>query len=424
MQIGIESKKTETIERKINIQLGKDNKTETIETKVSKYWTTEAIDKAKGKDGNSCRICIAVGQKGNGKSFAVKRKILEEAYKDPVNSKFAYFRLYKTDITDMAVQDYWADMCRTNTGEEPIKEITGGEWDRIKVYRGQIFFAREEKVIKRKRIGNNEYEEYEDLEIKKSDECIGRAFSVSPHGYQSIASRAYPGMKYGIFEEFVSVVSIGDDIPDIFMKEISTIFRSRDDSKIYMLGNRVSRINPFMRIWNLKGMLKQKEGTIDIYSFSEEDADGKVYTVNIAVESCPTISTGSKIIFGNQKKSIEGNQYDTKSNTPVFRDSLKKYEAIYELLLEYEGIVYILKLMIDPETGYQFVFSSPFTSYRKIDRKITNIFSIEPLTTNNFNVKIKAEVKMLELIKNGKLAFSDALTGTEVPNILKKLGAC
>ena len=69
----------------------------------------------------------------------------------------------------MAVTDYFRDMQKTNQGTEPIKEITNGEWDRIKVYRGEIFFAREEKVIKRKRTAEG-YEEYEDSEIVKSKE--------------------------------------------------------------------------------------------------------------------------------------------------------------------------------------------------------------------------------------------------------------
>ena len=385
------------------------------------YWTPEAINNIKGKDGKNCRIKIVLGQKGNGKSFSIKYQILKEAFENPETNKFAYFRLFKNDINDMAVTDYFRDMQKTNQGTEPIKEITNGEWDRIKVYRGEIFFAREEKVIKRKRTAEG-YEEYEDTEIVKSKEYIGRAFAVNTYGYQSTASRAYPGMKNGIFEEFVSTVHISDDIPDIFMKEISTIFRDREDSNIYMLGNRVSRINPFITSWNLHNILKQKEGTIDVYSFEEVEEDGEKYTVNIAVESCLTIKTGSKIIFGNQKKSIEGNQYDTKSNLPLFKKNLKDYDVVYEVLLDFQNINYILRLVINPDTGDSFVFATPFNSYIKVYRKISDKFEENYLTTNCFNAKIKAEVKMLELIKNGKIIYSDSLTGTEVPEILKKIG--
>ena len=105
-----------------------------------------------------------------------------------------------------------------------------------------------------------------------------------------------------------------------------------------------------------------------------------------------------------------------------FKNNLKDYDVVYEVLLDFQNINYILRLVINPDTGDSFVFATPFNSYRKVYRKISDKFEENYLTTNCFNAKIKAEVKMLELIKNGKIIYSDSLTGTEVPEILKKIG--
>ena len=390
------------------------------------YWTVDAILKV------GAQINLVVGMKGNGKSFAVKKYLLEQVFADPEHNRFAYFRKFELEVKRGDAEQYFADMEVNNAGEHPIKEITNGEWEKVVCKGKDFYFARDDEVKKKRVVdydndGKPIYDFYDATVQILSKKPIGHIFVVDKAGYTHTASQAFVGYKYGVYEEFISdkLNGAGTLEPFYFIKLVSTIFRDNPDTKVFLLGNRISRLNPYFEHWNLKGALTQKEGTIDIYNFTETDeVDERQYTVKIAVESCPTIASGSNIIFGTAKKSIQGSSYDVKADASVFKQSINDFTMLYELLVEFNKLQFIMSLMIDEETGGQFVFVYPFTSkVRKVERKITNVFSTNPLTSACFYDTIRAEVKMRELIKSGKIVYSDALTATEFPEILKQIGA-
>lgn len=368
---------------------------------------------------------LILGEKGNGKSYSVKEYLLEECYKN--KKRFAYFRRFADDIKPDKIKAWLQDMVCDNNGRQRIKEITNGEWDDIKVDKTDIYLCRHEVVTKRKRVDFDEegkaiYDLVDEIEIKLGPQ-IGKAFWVSRRGYDSIASLAFVGYKFGIVEEFIGqVTNEDDDVPDMLIKMVSTIFRD-NDAKIFLLGNRISRFNPFFRKWKLEGALNQKAGTIDVYNFEEVDeVSQRKYTTKIAVESCASAGTSSSMFFGAVKKSIQGDSYDVKDSSNVFRESLKDYESIYEILFTFSGISYIGKLLVNSKSGALIFHVSPFTSlYKKVRRVITNEFSSSPFTSSSFMNQIKAEVKIQELISMNKIAFSDALTAKEFPELLKKV---
>ena len=182
--------------------------------KKKQYWTADAILSA------NADINMVLGEKGNGKSYDIKYRFLKRAYE--TGEKFAYFRRYKEDIKDLDIEEWLADMTVDNKGNHRIKQITKGEWTKTKVWRGEIFFARDDLVTKTKRTG----EEYEEIVTTKGP-MIGKAFYVSKQGYQHTASHAYVGYTMGIYEEFITNGLQEDDEPDTFMKMISTIFRDQ-----------------------------------------------------------------------------------------------------------------------------------------------------------------------------------------------------
>lgn len=373
-----------------------------------KYWSASEILKTKAD------ICMVLGEKGNGKSYDIKLRLLKNFIDN--GKKFAYFRRYREDIKDLDIEEWLADMAIDNKGNRRVYELTSGEWNRFKVYRGEIFLARDELVTKKRRATGEEYEEL----VTVKGPMIGKAFYVSKQGYQHTASHAYVGYNMGVYEEFITSAIQEDDEPDTFMKMVSTIFRD-EEYTIFLLGNRISRHNPYFRAWQLTDALKQKPGTIDVYEEERYDEKlDKVIKTKLAIEQCPTAGSNAKI-FGGIKKSILGASYDVKSDVQLFRDDFSKYTCMYEVLFKYDEN-YLLRAMVDEKTGNAFCLVSAYRGQRDIKRKIQKEFSYDPLTTTRFYDNIEAERKIVNLIRMGKICYLDSLTGTEFPLVLKKIG--
>lgn len=376
--------------------------------KKKQYWTADAILGAKAD------INMVLGEKGNGKSYDIKYRFIKRAYE--TGEKFAYFRRYKDDIKDLDILEWLADMVVDNKGNQRIKEITHGEWNKVKVYRGEIYLARDELVTKVKRTTKEEVEEL----VTVKGPMIGKAFFVSKQGYQHTASHAYVGYTMGIYEEFITTAIQEDDEPDTFMKMISTIFRDNKYT-VFLLGNRISRHNPYFRSWQLTGALKQKPGTIETYKETryDEKLEKEIETV-LAIEQCPAAGSTARI-FGGIKKSILGTSYDVKSSVPLFREDFSNFNVVYEILFLYEER-YLMRAMISKETSEAFLLVSAYKGSRNIKRIIQQEFSYDPFVTRGLKMEIPAERKIFELMKDGKVCYLDELTGTEFPEVYKKIG--
>lgn len=348
-----------------------------------KYYRTTNIDKL------HANYNILLGQRSNGKSYAVKEKVLMKAYQS--DAQFVYLRRYQIDVKTADVESYFGDM--------PIYSITGGEYTTISCYRGAIYFANIDDEGK----------------IKRGKQ-IGRALYLS--GFAHFKSQTFPHTKDIIYEEFVTDGMYIDNEPNILQNFVSTIARDNSDVQVWMIGNTISRVCPYFEEWCLKNIPKQKPGTIDEYRFKRYDevSETEVETL-VAVEYCESNGSTSSLFFGKVAESITGGQWETKE-MPHLPGDERDFTKLYEVLFSDNGFHFVMQLMIDPKTGGQFIYVYPFTHKRNIPRKITNTFSADPLTTNQFSVKIKAEIKMKELLTLGKICYSDNLTGSDFENVL------
>ena len=116
---------------------------------------------------------ILLGQRANGKSYQVKQECVKEAFLGM--GDLIYLRRWSLETKNDDVTDYFADC--------PVKDITGGQYDCITVYRSRIYLA-----------NNN------DGEIKRG-KCIGRtaALTAAPHLKSVIERGKYRNILY---EEF------------------------------------------------------------------------------------------------------------------------------------------------------------------------------------------------------------------------------
>lgn len=336
----------------------------------------------------SAQYNIMLSERSNGKSYAMKKFILLNAYH--FKNEFVYVRRLDTDIKTASIIGWFADM--------PIAEYTDGEYEGVDYWQGDIYFYSLDSEGK-----------------KVKGQCIGHTMPVSTYG--KYKSRAYPKVTDIVFEEFITDSTYLFDEVTIFMQLVSTIARDRD-VRVWMLGNKISQYCPYVLDWGLTNALSQKQGTIDVYTFTRE-VDNDIIKTKIAVENCTALSHKSKMFFGKTAENINGGKWEGETKeVPKLPMEYEKYTMIYECVMSDCGFDFLVQLLINDDGG-QIAYVKPFKYKREILRHITTQFSDNPWYTQRFRDDIPAEVMLRQLISNSKVCFSHNLCGNNFYQMLK-----
>lgn len=336
----------------------------------------------------NCNYMILYGMRSNGKSYAVKKHIIEDA----LNGKnFVYLRRWSEDIKAASVSAYFDDM--------PFNELTGGLYTGIMAYQGSFYF----------------YNIGEDDKPKKILPAIGRYCALNM--YERYKSQVFKDVESIVYEEFLTdryyLGSTETPEPKLLMQFISTVARDRNIN-VFMIGNTISRVCPYFSYWGLKGVMKQKPGTIDIYHLRGENG-----VVDIAVENCEVVETKSKMFFGLASKQITNGEWDV-DEVPKLLKPYEFYTVLYEVNIAGGDFKYVMQLLMDEVNGGLFCYVYPNSKDRPIVRLITPEFNTSPWITNGFRHDVKAECVMVDCIRSGKICYSDNLTGTDFRNVMKQ----
>lgn len=320
---------------------------------------------------------ILLGQRANGKSYQVKKTIIEDAWKN--DSAFIYLRRWQADVKTKAVEQYFDDC--------PISKITKGEYDRVFAWNGEIFFGKldsEGRAVKGKRCGwycaLNEYERYK--------------------------SRVFPNVKYIDYEEFITDALYLVDEPRLLQQFVSTIAR-HNRIQVFLVGNTLSRVCPYFAQWCLEGVLKQKIGTIEMYNFH---VDGDI--IHIAVEYCANADAKNTMFFGQAAKQIKDGAWDV-TDVNKLPKKRNEYQLCYEILIEYQSFKFVCELLVEPKLGGVVCFIYPHTKNRKIKRIISDRISDDPLVTTKLVTSRRVEALIADCFRNNKVCYSDNLTGAD-----------
>ena len=342
---------------------------------AKKYYDISNLLKTKAQ------YMLLLGQRANGKSYQAKLTVLKEAYEH--DRWFVYLRRFKADIKAKAVEAYFEDM--------DINKITHGEYEGITAWNGSIYFTlRNEKdeLVKGKEIGRycalNEAERYK--------------------------SWAFVDYDYIIYEEFIPDSVYLSNEPTLLQQFVSTVARHRCIT-VLLIGNTLSRVCPYFAEWCLEGVLRQKLGTIEVYHHHFDDE-----VIDIAVEYCANANYDNKMFFGQSAKQIVSGEWDTREVAKLPRKQ-NEYELVYEVLVEYQKFKFVIDLLIEPIEGGRICFVYPHTKDRKIQRKITEVFSDDPFTSARLDLTRKPEALIDECFRTGKVCYSDNLTGADFKHV-------
>lgn len=354
----------------------------------------------------NARYNIIYGERSNGKSYSPKEYAIYCAYtgKDMftgeelgIRRKLAYMRRWKEEIRNYDVEQYFADMSKC------IKEITNNEYDCIVSFQRKIFLG----------IENGDG-------TKTRGKEIGYSFALtSATHYKSLA---YPEIFNIITEEFITDEGYLPREVSKFTSIISTIAR-REIVHVFMIGNTINRMCPYFREWELTGIPRQKQGTIEVYNqiTDQIDDNGEKVIIKIAVEYCQNFDNNTKMFFGHAAKTITSGSWDTQI-FPHLDNKLRDYRCYYRILYNYNDFQFVICLLRDFNKDL-FLFVYPNTKKRDdINRIVSTEFSTNRMTTFYLTVLTKYDKIIMRLIEDKKIRFADNLTGTEFWQIKKERG--
>lgn len=300
-----------------------------------------------------------------------------------------YIRRRKEDVVGYLVESDFADKLKA------IEKLTGGKYNAVKVDKGKIHFAT---------VGDD------------GKFTMGTAFAyIFPLSLeQRYKSRQYPTIEAAIFEEFIDKDGryLHDEVSHLESLR-STMFRDREGIT-YLIGNTISRENPYFEEWQLVGVPKMKVGQIDTYNMTNDAGD----VIKLCIELSPNRGDkSSKMFFGTASKSINSSSWDCKEYPHLSGDFLEDYEVVYSVLWKKRLFSFIIQLLIEKNTSNLLVFVRP----AKESREYPNIVHIEPwkdnqdiyLSTPFLRKEIYAEEMIARLIAQGKVCYTTNLTGED-----------
>ena len=337
---------------------------------------------------------ILLGERSNGKSYAVKEHILERAYKE--RKKFMLLRRYSDDIKNPLVNAYFSDMI------EYIIKMTKGTFNNIFCKNGKIFM------------------EYIDEDGEQQNVIdIGYVRSLSQA--ERLKSNSYLDVDEIVFEEFIAT---GCYLPmeiNLFESIISTVARRRR-IKVFMIGNTISRNCIYFQHFSLLNVPKQEQGTIDIYEMPTDppqyNDDGTEVVVRIAVELCENKTANTKMFAGNSQKAISNGAWTSEVQPKIkFKDS---FEELYRVVFKFRMAMFLGRFYVDNENGDMFWVVEPKVKpIRDGTRVISDEINPSALYTSNLTPLFTQEKIMFDYIKRDKVFYSDNLTGTEFKEAIK-----
>lgn len=333
-------------------------------------------------------INLIYGEKSNGKSYQVKHKEgIEHFIK--TGKRFILLRRWQADISTTWIEQYFADV--------DVEKLTNGRYQFISVYRKKLFFANMEN------------------DKVKRGEHIGYVIALS--GEQHYSGASFLDVDRIIFEEFMERGTYLSNEPAKLMIFYSTVDRKRGTTKMYLVGNTISRICPYLTDWNLLQIVRNlKQGHITTVDFVNDET-----TVTIAIEYCKS-SGGKKLAIGSSASMVDNGSWQT-TPQPKLPKSKNEYDIEYRIGFQYMGFKFLGELLIDKHSRNDILwFIFPYTREFSKDLIVfSDVISTSLLWQKdiyNISINNKRLQNILSTFKENCIFYSDDLCGTDFKNAI------
>lgn len=282
------------------------------------HYNMDKID-AIGADFN-----LIYGERSNGKSYQVKHKKGIIKYLE-TGKRFILMRRWKEEITTEKIESYFNDV--------DIAKLTDGKYNCVISYRKVLYLARYEvdtgKTIKGDKIG----------------------YVVALSTEQNYAGGSFLDVEDIIFEEFMARGSYIHNEASKLMNFYCTVDRKRGTTRVWLVGNTISRVCPYIEDWDLHQIIStQKQGTIKVV---ERDS-GEDDIVKIAIEYCESTGTSSHTI-GNHAAMLNDGSWQTDPQ-PHLPKSYNEYEVRFRLIFSFKNFKFVGEYITDGKDNVWYIY--------------------------------------------------------------------
>ena len=376
------------------------------------HYSMEDIDK-KGALFN-----IIWGERSNGKSYQVKHKKGVESYLFGQNSfictyenkekilernikkgtRFILMRRWKEEITTEKIEKYFADV--------NVLKLTNEEYNCITMYRKTLYLSKYN---------------YETGKTTRH-EIIGYVVALSTE--QNYAGASYLDVSDIIFEEFMSRSAYLADEPTKLINFWSTVDRQRGTTRVWMVGNTISRVCPYLTDWDLQAIIsRQKQGEIICKWMSTGDYDketGKEIEIKLAIEYCKSNGRTSFAI-GKHKDMI--NKGDWQSDPqPHLPKSKKCYKILYRIIFQYQSFKFMAEYLKDKTSTESVWFVYPY--YKDIKDNIlviSDVIKTSPYWQRDiYNLSVNNDKlrNLCQTFRENRIFYASDLCGTDFKQVI------
>lgn len=350
-------------------------------------------------DHENAQINLIYGERSNGKSYQVKHKKGINPYLKSVEDgikkaeRFMLIRRWKEEIKPEKIEQYFLDV--------DIYGLTDGKYNCISLYKSKLWLSN--------------YDPESKPQIKRGD-YIGYVVSLSTE--QTYAGASYLDVKNMIFEEFMARGSYLPHEPDKLMNLYSTVDRKRGTTRLWLVGNTISRVCPYIEEWGLHDILStQKQGTIvtKLIPTGHYNDDGTEETVKLALEYCKSTGTSSHVI-GTHKNMLNQGEWQSDPQ-PHLPKSYNDYDVMFRMLFKYQNFKFIAEYLFDEDTSnycwYVYPYKGEISSDMlvisdevKLDRHWQrNLYNID---IDNLTLK-----RLLMTFRENNIFYASDLCGTD-----------
>lgn len=353
-----------------------------------KYYSLEKIFSKK------CQYNIVFGERSNGKTYAGLKYAIQEYVKN--GSQTALIRRWDEDFKGKRGKTMFNSLIKNNE----IKKITKGEFDTVYYYGGTWCLARTDTF---------------DNKLIKDMTPFCYAFSLTAMEHDK--STSYEGVKFIIFDEFLSRKSYLPDEFTIFQNVLSTIIRHKKDVKILMLGNTVNQYCPYFNEMGLTNIKKMKQGDIDIYEYGDSG-------LRVAVEyaDSPNKQKDSDVYFAfnNPKLNMIKNGSWEMGIYPHLPEKYLPKEVVYIFYIDFNGELLQGNVIHKKDFAYIYIHRKT-TPIKENTNSI--VYTTEYNPRPNFRRKINqprynVEKKIATYFKYDKVFYQDNEVGEIVRNYI------
>lgn len=339
---------------------------------------------------------LIYGERSNGKSYQVKHKKAVKKYLE-THKRFILVRRWREEISSEKIEQYFADV--------DVTGLTAGRYNCIIMYKKQLYFASYDfdnnKTVRGEKIG----------------------YVVALNTEQNYAGASYLDVDDIIFEEFMARGSYLGNEPDKLINFWNTVDRKRGTTRLWMVGNTISRVCPYINEWGLHKIISnQKQGTIETVELSTgtEDDSGKDIKIKLAIEYCKS-SGKSSFAIGKHKDMLNKGSWQSDPQ-PHLPKSLNCYTSRFSFIFMYQDFKFVCSYLEDNDDGTVCWFIKPYDGEIKNDSiVISDQVKVSPYWQRNIydtNFKNQRLNQLFQNFRESNIFYATDLCGTDFKQVI------